>query len=212
MFGYFIKKLKHPDSFVSLWLFRFLTQINKQVNMTTLGMMRLKGGEHVLEIDSGGGDLIQFIRDNHRDVQITSLNATEKACNLIRKRFRRDIQDKRLMVMKSAGNELPLPDESCDRVSSVNRIYFLYDESENISLQEIMRVLKPGGRIVIGYRHAERLPGFMRNNKHILIPDKEKIEAALRNAGFERVSSAYVNKRNEIHFFVTSGFRKKNAD
>jgi ubiquinone/menaquinone biosynthesis C-methylase UbiE len=44
---------------------------------------------------------------------------------------------------------LPFPDASFERVLCVNTIYFWPDPAR--ALREIHRVLKPGGRLVLGY-------------------------------------------------------------
>jgi len=78
---------------------------------------------------------------------------------------------------------LPLADASADGVISVNTLYFWPDPAA--ALGEIRRVLKPGGRLVLGIRR----PGMMRLAPitwfGFRLRSPARVQDLLRAAGFD---------------------------
>lgn len=93
------------------------------------------------------------------------------------------------------ASSLPFPDDTFDVVISVNMLCFTKEEEK--SLSEMRRVLKPGGRLVVGvlnrwspWAALRRVKGFVRqsvyNEARFISP--AGLERMLHEAGFEAVS------------------------
>ena len=83
---------------------------------------------------------------------------------------------------------LPWPDRSFDKACAVHTIYFWPQPARDLA--EIYRVLRPGGRLVLGYRPGEDA-GFVRDfpaEVYDIRPIAE-IEAAVAEAGFATIET-----------------------
>ena len=108
---------------------------------------------------------------------------------------------------EGAATALPVEDESCDAVISVQVLEYVADVEA--ALGEIKRVLRPGGRVVLwdvdwstvsmNTRDPERLGRVLRAwDQHLIHPSLPRTLAArLRTVGFEEV-------RMEGHSFATA--------
>ena len=79
---------------------------------------------------------------------------------------------------------LPFPDASFDNVLSVHTLYFWPDLLRPFA--EVLRVLKPGGRVMVAYRsdpEAERsFPARIYRFRR-----EQEVEDALRSSGFSEI-------------------------
>ena len=63
------------------------------------------------------------------------------------------IDEQKVSFINDSVDNLPFEDESIDYITTTNTIYFWPDLIKNA--KEIFRVLKPNGKILIGYRSKE---------------------------------------------------------
>jgi ubiquinone/menaquinone biosynthesis C-methylase UbiE len=66
----------------------------------------------------------------------------------------------RLVAVVGAAEKMPLPDNSVDLVFSRGSIFFWDDQAQGI--REIHRVLRPGGKAMIGGGHGSKYPEWAR--------------------------------------------------
>jgi len=66
----------------------------------------------------------------------------------------------RVVAVVGAAESIPMPDESVDTVVSRGSFYFWQDRAQG--LREIQRILKPGGRAMIGGGLGRRYPQWAR--------------------------------------------------
>jgi arsenite methyltransferase len=78
---------------------------------------------------------------------------------------------------------LPLPDHCLDAAITVNTIYFVADLDEACS--ELARVLRPGGRIVVGIGDPEAMARLPFTGYGFILRPVDDVIAALRTAGFD---------------------------
>ena len=115
---------------------------------------RLLQGKHLLEVGCGMGyDSLEFLK---RGVRVTAIDLTENAVEFTKKHFEAEgvkAEDVRV------GNALQLPfaDETFDAVWSNGVLHATGNTQRGID--EVWRVLKPGGRAVIS--HFYRRPSWM---------------------------------------------------
>ena len=121
-----------------------------------LGQIPWRGDERVLDIGCGHG-LMMIGAAKHlttgkaigvdRWVQIDQANNSEEAtlCNAALEGV-----SERVMVRNGDARDLPFDNESIDVVLSSWVIHYILDPEDRVqALKEIVRVLKPGGRVVI---------------------------------------------------------------
>ncbi len=115
---------------------------------------KLLRGKHLLEVGCGMGyDSLEFLR---RGVRVTATDLTPAAVELARKHFEvQGVQAEDVRVEN--GLQLSFPDETFDAVWSNGVLHATGDTFG--AIQEVRRVLKPGGRAIIS--HFYRKPSWM---------------------------------------------------
>lgn len=89
---------------------------------------------------------------------------------------------------------LPIATGSIDLATSFDVLYCLPDAAERAALDEMRRVLKPGGRVVINVAANPRLAGEHAELTHeVRRYTRRTLEAALDRAGFKTLRATYTN-------------------
>ena len=102
-----------------------------------------------------------------------------------RVRFRRAIAAGRIEVSSASVARIPVDDASFDRALAINTVYFWEDPLRG--LEEIARVLMPGGMLVLGIgdkRTMQRMPWVQHGFRTF---EPRELEDLLRAAGFHDI-------------------------
>lgn len=103
-------------------------------------------GEHILDLGIGGGALSGRLAG--AGVRVTGVDPSD----VVLARARRRIGGA-ATFLEGRGEAIPLPDGSLDKAASVNTLYF-WPELAPV-MAELARVLRPGGRLVLGFQTAD---------------------------------------------------------
>ena len=106
--------------------------------------MTLVGSESVLDVACGTGLLEQELIKRYQNITITGIDISEKMLEQARKKLE---PYSRVRFQKGSAQRLEFEDESFDVVVSANS--FHYFDDPHTSLQEIKRVVKRDGKIII---------------------------------------------------------------
>jgi SAM-dependent methyltransferase len=105
-------------------------------------------------------------------------NRVQPMCRLIRARK----LQARIRVRWGNVVKLPFAARTFDKVFTVNTIYYWPDLS--LGLREITRVLKPGGRLMVGFRSPASLRLVTLAWDNFKRYEPQEVAAAMRNVGF----------------------------
>jgi SAM-dependent methyltransferase len=105
-----------------------------------------KAGEAILDLGVGGGALSRALAG--AGVRVTGVDPSD----VVLARARRRIGGAGTFLT-GRGEAIPLPDASVDKAASVNTLYFWPELAPVIA--ELARVLRPGGRLVLGFQTAD---------------------------------------------------------
>ncbi len=112
-------------------------------------------GKQLLEIGCGlGTDLVQFARAG---AMVTGVDLTPASIDLVRRRFA--LEGLPVNAQVADAESLPFPDASFDVVYSFGVLHHTPDTQKAIN--EVHRVLKPGGRIVIMLYHKNSIHVYL---------------------------------------------------
>jgi ubiquinone/menaquinone biosynthesis C-methylase UbiE len=134
-------------------------------------------GEEIVDIGFGGGLSLDLIRDRVAPAPPIGVELSDAMIEAGRARWGQAV-----VLHKADVAALPFPDASLDGILSVNTIYFWPDLTA--ACREIRRVLKPGGRVVFGFRR----PAMMRLSPitwfGFRLRPADRVEQCLRDAHF----------------------------
>jgi arsenite methyltransferase len=154
-----------------------LNRGNKRMLDAAVDALQPKPDELIVDIGFGGGYALDLIRERvapARPVGVEISSAMIEACQA---RW-----GDAVILFRADVAAMPFEAQSQNAVLSVNTIYFWQDPKA--ALEEIVRILKPGGRLVLGIRRPGPLAlspiawfGFRFYSVH-------KVEELMRAAGF----------------------------
>ncbi|MDF2522282.1 MAG: hypothetical protein K0R84_2910 [Clostridia bacterium] len=110
-----------------------------------LDKLKLISGRKVLDIATGRGNFIYYLKDGFKDFEsITGIDYIEEEKL---KKISESFPDSRIHFQHMNASNLDFSDESFDTVSLSNSLHHLVDMDS--VLKEMLRVVKPGGTIIL---------------------------------------------------------------
>ncbi|HEU5004757.1 MAG TPA: class I SAM-dependent methyltransferase [Candidatus Saccharimonadales bacterium] len=106
-------------------------------------------GQSILEIGYGDGILIKNYVPQHPNARVVGVDRASNFQEELKEYFEQKKPGIDIELYKMDARQLEFPDESFDCVVSM---FVLYHSDAMKILQEIKRVLKPGGRLIVGLR------------------------------------------------------------
>jgi ubiquinone/menaquinone biosynthesis C-methylase UbiE len=126
-----------------------LNRANAPVNRLVYDSLRHDAKSQVLEIGFGGGDLLFRVARSLAGGHIEGVDVSaEMLANAQGKVIRMGLEETVGLQLGSV-DALPFADASFDCACSVHTIYFWPDLNDG--LRELARVVRPGGRLVLGF-------------------------------------------------------------
>jgi len=116
-----------------------------RLNRWLAEQFELPAGARVLDVGCGTGLLTSRIAQRHPQVEVIGIDASRPMIRVAeRKRASANCR-----FQQALGEDLPFPDRSFELVSSALFFHHVDLELKQQTLQEIRRVLKPGGQLLI---------------------------------------------------------------
>lgn len=115
----------------------------------TIEQIQIQPNDRILDVGCGAGDALAQMLRGYNHVHVTGLDRSPTIVRSALRRNRTDVQAGRANVVEGNLGTLPFPDVQFDRVFSIHTLYF-WDDVPAV-LDEIERVLAPGGLFVITY-------------------------------------------------------------
>lgn len=137
--------------------FDFLTPLYDLFQKWVLGEHKLKSrllqeakiepGYRVLDLGCGTATLAILIEQNHPQAEVVGLDVDPKILEIARKKVAK--AGVQIRLDKGLAYALPYPENFFDRVLSSLVFHHLTTENKERTFQEVFRVLKPGGELLI---------------------------------------------------------------
>ena len=136
--------------------------VGEQMNIGNRGLydfmfekVAIANGESVLEIGYGNGNFFKEIFEAAPQALLTGIDFSETMYKAATANAAQFIDDGRLNLHFGSSDAMPFADNSFDKVYCLNVVYFW--EQPQKHLQEVLRVLKPGGTFYAGVRTKESM-------------------------------------------------------
>lgn len=103
--------------------------------------------ERVVDVGCGTGVFIREALKKEPTVTIIGVDPDNKALGIARRRLTG--HEQRVELREGFAEALPVPDQSVDTCYSTLAFHHMPDDIKRAAIQEMYRVLKPGGRVAI---------------------------------------------------------------
>lgn len=153
-------------------------------NLRAIDALSVQSTDHVLDIGCGHGRSLGEIASRAVNGRAAGVDPSELMVEIAVKRNRRLVRARRVDVSVGSIEELPFANHSFDKALCVHVLYFWKDLRDGI--QEIARILKPGGRLALVFRSSSDEAAVKAFPSDIYrFPDVAEVQSALVAAGFE---------------------------
>jgi arsenite methyltransferase len=146
-------QLSRPSGLIGAVIRHMMNRHNARMNAFAVRQLELEPSDRVLEIGFGGGVTLPSLLDTAAFVA-----GVDHSCDVIdwaQRRFSKPIKSGRAEFRQGNVEALPFNTAAFDKVCTVNTVYFW--ASLDTGFAEIHRVLKPLGRVVVGFLPKERM-------------------------------------------------------
>ena len=169
--------------FGRLFLGGMLDRANIRSNALVFEVMAVDPSEHVLEVGFGGGDLLVRLAGTVAGGRVEGVEPSDPMLGRVRARIRRSGLADRVRLHAGSVEALPFDSGQFDCACSVNTIYFWPDLHRGLT--ELARVLRPGGRLVLGFGSDEALRRAGYEERGFSLYTPAQLEDALRASDLE---------------------------
>ncbi|MBN2981787.1 class I SAM-dependent methyltransferase [Cohnella algarum] len=175
------------------------TMCEKTFKTLLLQQANIENGHQVLDLGCGTGTLTLMMKKLHPGAEVHALDADPKALKIAGDKMKSE--GAVVHFIQGYSYKLPYPENTFDRIVSSLMFHHLTREDKSKTLQEMHRVLRPGGEIHIAdwgkaqnvlmriaFYSIQLLDGFSTTSDHV----KGVFPELIHKAGF---SSAKEQKR-----------------
>ena len=135
--------------------------------------------KEILDVGTGYGFLEELIQKTRNKISLYGIDISPLGIRKLRSNFKGDFKVADL-------REIPYPENSFDAVFALEVLEHIPPTDTFLALKELMRVLIPGGILIVSVPTNEVINDFSKNpSGHLRIYTPELIKAELRLAGFE---------------------------
>jgi ubiquinone/menaquinone biosynthesis C-methylase UbiE len=143
--AYVVRQFSKPTGPIGQLVGYSLAFKNRERSEWVMALLDLKPTDRVLEIGFGPGT--DIARASHAAAFVAGIDHSETMVQQASRRNREAIRTGRVQLHLGIAAELPFPDSEFDCVFAINSAQFWKDLPK--TLAELMRVIKPAGRIVL---------------------------------------------------------------
>ena len=174
-----------------------LLRVNGPMNRCAVDALEMQHGETVLEIGCGPGDAIARLVRAGQSRRIVAIDHAPEMVEAARSLNKPAIREGIVDIRECSVSEMPFRDGSFDAVLAVNSVQFW--PHLRLDLKAVLRILKPGGRILIAMRMTME-PRARRRCEMLLraLPNAGYVEVTMEEATTRAVKVALIGAKRPI--------------
>ena len=177
----FFTNCANPQGWMGRAMLRFMNFGHAPLTNWGLDLIDIHDGWTMLDIGCGGGATLKRLLKRSNDAQAYGIDISQesvaKACKVNAK-----VLDKQVFVSQESAENLPYGDQKFDLVTAVETVYFWPNLPH--CLQEVVRVLKPGGKFAIMVEVIEGDSVWTKVVDGMTAYSPEQLKKLLDDAGF----------------------------
>ncbi len=179
------RQASRPRGMIGRLLGHVMAIETASLNSEALGLLALQPSDRVLEVGFGHGRTIRLAAAQVRQGFVAGVDVSRDMVRMAQRRCLNLAGKGLVELMVGDSRRLPYADTSFDKVLSVHTIYFWEEPIKDLG--EMFRVLRPGGRLVLGFR-AKSDNGSTSDFPETVYSfySIDKVSTLLASAGFEK--------------------------
>ena len=142
----FFNQCARPEGSLGRAMLCFMNYTHAPLTNWGLKLVNVQDGWTMLDVGCGGGFTIRRLLNRSKNAQVYGIDISEESVTKARQ-VNAEVLDKQVYVTQGSAEQLPYNDEMFDLVTAVETVYFWPNLPD--CLQEVRRVLKPGGKFAI---------------------------------------------------------------
>jgi ubiquinone/menaquinone biosynthesis C-methylase UbiE len=186
-------QLRKPTGKDTELIAEYMARQNRELYNAVFTAMETTAGNQVLEIGCGEAPLATIIVNAAENISYTGLDYSGDILRLAEKKH---LPGSHIRFVQSEIAAMPFAEAQFDVILGVNILYFW--QQPQIELTEIRRVLKPGGRLVLGYRPKDKMQAIPFTQFGFHLYTAQELEIMLEIAGFSIVSNRIFNEEPRL--------------
>jgi len=144
---YVASQCRKPSSFLGRRLARAMNLSHSKLTEWGLSHVEVGRAFTILDVGCGGGRTIETLASMAPDGKVSGVDYSAASAAVARERNAASIAKGQVDIQQASVSKLPFPDARFDLVTAVETHYYWPDLPRD--LREIMRVLAPGGTLLI---------------------------------------------------------------
>lgn len=177
----FFSQCARPEGALGRVMLSFMNYTHGPLTNWGLKLVNIQDGWTMLDVGCGGGFTIRRLLNRSKDAQVYGIDISEESVAKAKK-VNAEVLDKQVFVTQGSAEKLPYENEKFDLVTAVETVYFW----SNLPgcLQEVHRVLKPGGKFAILVEVVDSDSKWTSVVEGMTAYTPEQIKSLLDDAGF----------------------------
>lgn len=188
------RQYRKPSGKLSGIFASYMNWDNYYLNKLAVKALEIQPNDHVLEVGFGGGFALNMIKKKIRGGFLAGVDYSQDMVNRGKRKFQKSITTGHMTLIEANVISMPFSDASFDKIYSIHTIYFWPDITTG--LMEIIRVLKPGGRSVIGIMPKESMEKTPIKPYGFSMYSEQELKNLLAQAGFKDQQT--IHRKNPI--------------
>lgn len=174
----------HPKGRMGRAMLKFMNLCHAPLTNWGLSLLDIQEGRTMLDIGCGGGATLRRLLKRSKGGMVYGIDISEESVAKARK-VNAAVLDKQVFVTQGSAEKLPYEDWKFDLVTAVETIYFWPNLPQ--CLQEVRRVLKPGGRFAVMVEVADENSKWVTLVEGMKAYSPEQLKDLLADAGFVEI-------------------------
>ena len=201
---YVLPRLDAPKGVLAWLLGTTLSIFNREVYRWSVATLDVAADHRALEIGCGAGRALEQLAKVAVRGFVAGIDPSDGMRRAARRRNARAVRDGRVEIRQGSAGALPYDAASFDRVLAIASISVWPDK--NKGLREVMRVLRPGGRVVFADHFTNWTPPA------VVEQTARQIAMLVRAAGFADVKTSFTTTRFGRAMCVAASGRRDGTD
>ena len=169
-----------------------MNKSNKHICLNSYKVLNPNNDDSILEIGMANGFFVKDLMSMNNNLRYVGIDFSKTMVNEAIKLNQNLISNKKVSFIDGSLEEIPFKDNSFECITTTNTIYFWPNLGKNT--EEIYRVLKPNGKLLIGYRSKELMDKIEHSKYGFNKFESNDIKKLLEKVGFRNIRTKKITE------------------